>query len=182
MKPNNHYYTSDLHLGHKNILIFDPRPFDDIEEHDATITANMRPESRDAKRKNELWILGDVAFGENRLFKFMSEIRPHWEKIHLIRGNHDDRIAWAHRDLFDSAQEAFYQHVDKKNRLYLSHYAHRVWRNSCHGSMHVHGHSHGNLPPWGKSVDVSINAHDYRPASLRRIVELTGGGEKINHH
>lgn len=31
------YYISDLHIGHKNVLNFDRRPFKTIEEHDATI-------------------------------------------------------------------------------------------------------------------------------------------------
>lgn len=31
------YFISDLHMGHKNVLGFDHRPFTSIEEHDAAI-------------------------------------------------------------------------------------------------------------------------------------------------
>lgn len=34
------YYISDLHIGHKNVLDFDNRPFKTIGEHDAAIMMN----------------------------------------------------------------------------------------------------------------------------------------------
>jgi calcineurin-like phosphoesterase family protein len=175
-----HYFTADLHLGHANVIKFDSRPFESIEEHDAVITARMRPNREDTNA--ELWILGDVAMRREGLKEFMAEIRPHWRKIHLIRGNHDDAVAWRLRELFDSANESLYLRVNKDIKLYLSHYAHRVWRNSHHGSVHLYGHSHGDLPSYGRSMDVGCMMHDYRPVGLTTVVEKLGWRSTTHHH
>ena len=34
------YFIADMHLGHKNVLSFDNRPFKDIEEHDDFLIKN----------------------------------------------------------------------------------------------------------------------------------------------
>ena len=177
-----HYFTADTHLGHKNVLRHDGRPWDDVDKHDKDITANMVPEPRHRNISNELWFLGDVAWKASQVEELIAAIRPHWFKIHLIRGNHDDRAAWKMRHLFDSANEALYVRVDADTRLYLSHYAHRVWRNSHHGSIHIHGHSHGALPPWGKSIDAGCMLHEFRPLPLDRIIKKVEGTLSINHH
>ena len=112
----------------------------------------------------------------------MNAIRPWWAEIHLIRGNHDDRAAWKVRDLFDSAHEALYLRINPKVRLYLSHYACRTWRNSHHGSIHLHGHSHGALPPWGRSRDTGVMLNGFRPFGLRQIVEEMKDKPVTPHH
>lgn len=177
-----HHFTSDLHLDHRQVLQHDKRPFSTIEEHDQYIIDHCRPEPQFEGQHNELWILGDVAMSVRALGCLMEAIRPRWQKIHLIRGNHDDRIAWRWREFFDSANEALYLRIDPQTKLYLSHYAHRVWRNSHHGSLHVHGHSHGALPPLGRSIDACVILHDYRPISEMRISERVKDASPINHH
>lgn len=69
----------------------------------------------------------------------------------------------------------------------------RVWRDSHHGSIQLHGHSHGSLLPFGKSVDVGIDApfiiprikqEDYRPVSIDEIIEYMKNRktEYVDHH
>lgn len=178
---NNHYVISDQHLGHKAILGLDGRPFRDIEEHDAYQTEHCRPAPG---QKAELWILGDMAQRASQVDTFMAAIRPHWSKIHLIRGNHDDRAAWRRRDLFDSAQEAFYLRLDAETKVYLSHYAHRTWRGSNRGSYHLHGHSHGALEsvPWGRSRDVCVTLIGYKPIWIPDALQPLTDRPIIDHH
>lgn len=177
-----HYFTADLHVGHKHILRLDGRPWDSIHEHDNAMSLNMVPQTQDKNRSPQLWILGDVGYRADHVKRLMASLRPHWAKIHLVRGNHDDKAAWKLRDLFDTAQEAFYLRVAPDLRFYLSHYAHRVWRNSHYGSYHLHGHSHGGLAKWGRSMDVGCMLHNYKPVSIGEVEKAVGNGEAMNHH
>lgn len=176
-----HWFISDLHLGHRNVIRFDNRPFDSIEQHDAALTANCR---RAGGRNRTLWLLGDVATRASDLTSFMTKVLPAWDRVILIRGNHDDRAAWKHRDLFAEAHESRYLRVTNDVRVYMSHYAHRTWRNSHHGAYHIHGHSHGNLPRWGRSLDVGANCPgvDYHPVSLQWVVDELRDSPLTPHH
>lgn len=177
-----HYFTADLHVGHGHILRLDGRPWDCIDKHDEELAARMIPEPNDRNRSPQLWILGDVGSRASHVRLLMERLRPHWAKIHLIRGNHDDDAAWKLRELFDTAQEALYLRVAPEVRFYLSHYAHRVWRNSHHGSYHLHGHSHGGLGRWGRSMDVGVMVNDYRPVPINTVVSELRHGDLMNHH
>ncbi len=178
-QTDQHYLFSDLHLAHARILEHDKRPFPDIMTHDGALTWACV----DAGRPNRtLWLLGDIAQTREALVRFVEAIKPHWGKVILIRGNHDDRAAWRHRDMFDEAHEARYVRISKDLKMYLSHYAHRTWRNSQHGSYHFHGHSHGALPRLGRSMDVGAPCVGYKPICLTACIEQLKDQPTTNHH
>jgi calcineurin-like phosphoesterase family protein len=176
---HNHYFISDLHLGHANVIKHDNRPFADIDEHDKALITNA---SHLGMPNRTLWVLGDVAHDCDTLRLFMRVQRRCWGKIMLIRGNHDDRVAWKLRSLFDEAHESRYLRVDRETKVYLSHYAHRTWRNSHHGAYHLHGHSHGALPRIGRSMDVGANCIGYSPISLATCIAQLHKQNYTNHH
>ena len=64
----------------------------------------------------------------------------------------------------------------------MSHYAHRTWRNSVHGAFHLYGHSHGDLPGLGRSMDVGVDANDYAPISIAAVVEKLSVAGITDHH
>lgn len=174
-----HYFIADIHLGHGRVIQMDGRPWTDIKTHDADMAANC---AADGASNRTLWLVGDVAQRRQDLHAFMEVVRPAWGRIILIRGNHDDRVAWRHREVFDEAHEARYLRIDKQTRVYISHYAHRTWRNSHHGAFHVHGHSHGALPRLGRSMDVGAPCIGYRPICLTEVVSILEGAPNTNHH
>lgn len=175
------YGISDTHFGHKNILRFDSRPFPDIVTHDKVIIENINDT---LSAGDELYHLGDVAFHDDNLTRFFSMIRKDIKLI-LIRGNHDDKIAWKRRREFHEAHEALYVRHEGE-QFYLSHYAHRVWRNSHHGSFHLYGHTHGSLEsePWGKSMDIGVNVPgiDYRPIDFMEAARRLKDRSIVDHH
>ena len=173
-------FISDLHLGHAQVLEHDSRPFPTIEAHDTTLLSNLSA----LPTATDLWVLGDVAFTPARLEDFFEATRH--LRVHLVRGNHDDKLAWKRRERFHAAYEAAYLRTSiasgEKVRLYLSHYAHRTWRNSHHGSYHLFGHSHGALPPLGRSMDVGANVLNYRPITLEAVHVALKDLPCTNHH
>lgn len=158
------FFTSDLHLGHHNILKYDSRPFGSIEEHDEALLANHNSVVGD---HDLVYNLGDVSFSAERVDWWLTRAKG---VHHLIRGNHDDRAAWR-SERWASKHEALFLVVGRE-QFYLSHYAHRTWRNSHHNCYHLYGHTHGALEdkPWGKSMDVGVMCHDYKPVAMEDVI------------
>lgn len=73
-------------------------------------------------------------------------------------------------------------------RLWLSHYAHRVWRGSHRGVWHLYGHSHGSLAddPHALSMDVGVDVrgYGYWPLSFDEIREAMAQKDwrPVDHH
>ena len=79
------YFISDLHLGHKNVLKFDNRPFINIEEHDKTIIDNWNSKVND---KDDVYVLGDISWhNATKTIEIFKQLKGH---IHLVQGNHDN--------------------------------------------------------------------------------------------
>jgi len=70
-------------------------------------------------------------------------------KIRLIEGNHDRMWVKRLHKLSNSGKIEWIKpyHELKFNHqlIVLSHYPFHSWRNSHHGSIHLHGHCHGTL-------------------------------------
>jgi len=186
----NTWFTSDTHFHHKNIVRgtsewgeqsqFVLRDFDTLEEHDEALIANFNSV---VKWDDELWHLGDWSFGGHEQIKIFRN-RLNCKNIHLIFGNHDQHIEPSnspYRGLFSSVQyvKNLSYKIDSmksgkygKTKLFLSHYAHRVWSQSHHGIIHLYGHSHGSLPGIGKSMDVGVDTNNLYPYHLDEIIDI----------
>lgn len=180
------FLTADTHFGHHNpetgsgILVNDPDRaalFRDIKDHDRTLISNIN----DTLGPGDiLWHLGDVAWTVEALEWFWKNLRDKIQ-VRLIRGNHDDKTAWKYRRRFHTADESLYTEIEG-HKIHLSHYAHRVWRNSYRGSYHAYGHSHGQLPGIGKSRDVGVNCTGFAPISVADFVASLDNKPDIDHH
>jgi len=169
------FFTSDLHLGHSNILIYDKRPFATIEEHDETIIENW---NKTVKSNDTVYFIGDFC-----LFRKIDKIRGYRSrlngKIHLIYGNHDDVLR--DNQIFESQSDMRYIFVGKQ-KIMLCHYPLLSWRSSNHGSFHLHGHCHSGKNDYAKRLEVSTNLHNYFPISFEFISEYMKGKENTFHH
>ncbi len=146
-----------------------------VERHNAVV-----------KDGDEVYDLGDFAF----------RCRPEYAAAWLARLNGRRRILWGNHDkplrqalrqnilrpLIDSGRVAFIGDPDPKmqtaieiridgQKIILAHYAQRTWAGAFRGAWHLHGHSHGNLPSFSRSMDVGVDAHDYAPVRFEQVQE-----------
>jgi len=176
------FVTSDLHLGHGNILKYDNRPFDNIREHNEAILDRWNDTVSDA---DEVYYLGDVAFSPQIALQYLSQFKG---KIYYIRGNHERPLKRDNvRARFEWVKD--YYELDYGGQLFcMSHYPILEWNKGHRGSIHLHGHTHGNLHkkfPWYyeyKVFDMGTNLWDYKPVDLDHICELAAKRENIKHH
>lgn len=172
------FYVSDTHFSHPRILEMSSRPFDDIIEHDETLIRNWNSVVGET---DLVFHLGDFSFGLSDVERTRTLFfRLHGRK-RLVLGNHDvDKKGNLHRGLADLPWDARPTHAcettDEGKRVYLCHYASRVWPGAHYGAYHFYGHSHGKLPGIGRSRDVGVDMPDVAFIP-RTFAELTAGME-----
>jgi calcineurin-like phosphoesterase family protein len=145
------YFTSDLHLGHANVIRHCSRDFANVVAMDVAILDAI---NRTVGRNDTLWILGDFAFRGRSPGHYLAQINC--PNVRLLLGNHDKR---------SKCEEAGFSFVGDvteisvgTQRIWLSHYAHRSWPASHRGSWHLYGHSHGALDADDRAL--GLNALD----------------------
>jgi calcineurin-like phosphoesterase family protein len=159
----NTWWTSDTHFGHAMLVERGHRPFVSVEEMDAKMIEAWNAYVKD---NDDVWHLGDFNFrGPHDTKHYISQLHG---RINIIWGNHDDKYARRHPELFASVQDIKYLRMYGE-RIYMSHYAHRVWRSSHHGSWHLYGHSHAGLPDMNRSMDVGVDARSFKPISFEEV-------------
>lgn len=136
------YFIADLHFGHQNILAFDNRPFNTIEEHDQIIIENW---NNTVGIDDDVYILGDISwYNVTKTIEIFKQLNGH---LHLIKGNHDGRLLKNHelRALFVEICDYKELQRDDGKIIVLSHYPIPCFKNHYFGSYHLYGHVHGSF-------------------------------------
>lgn len=165
----NIYFTSDLHLGHRNILKLSNRPFGEIEHHDDVIIDNY---NKIVGKDDVCYILGDIAWNQSyeNYKKIFSRLNG---RKYIIIGNHDNKqhlIRCQKDGLIISVESAKNLQIGKDN-IYLSHYPMREWSGFYRGAYHLYGHCHGNLDDYKQSTDIGVDCWEYEPVSYEEVKE-----------
>lgn len=186
------WYISDTHWSHKNIIKYSNRPFASVAEMNEKLIENW---NRAVKPTDNVWHLGDFAFAK------IDEIKTILGRLNgfknFIFGNHDKEIMHYRNELIDrnlfNSINNYVEFPYNNEFIVLLHYGMRVWNRSHRGSIQLFGHSHGNLPPFGKSCDVGVDApfiiprvtpEDYRPVSMEEVLAFmaTRSIKVVDHH
>lgn len=78
------FFTSDLHLGHANVICHCNRPFASVEEMDETLIRNW---NQRVKTNDTVYVLGDLMFRNQKPpEEYLDRLKG---RKHLITGNHD---------------------------------------------------------------------------------------------
>jgi calcineurin-like phosphoesterase family protein len=187
LRMSNIWFISDTHWGHANIIKYSNRPYADVQEMNEALIDNWNAL---VKPEDTVWHLGDFAFMS--ITEFKSVLRRLNGKINVVLGNHDKLITENRDELLTQGNIVSIQNYAEvqigKKFLVLFHYGQRVWNKSHHNSIHLYGHSHGSLPPYGRSVDVGVDCKEitpeYRPINLEEIFKYMEKRSKkqVDHH
>lgn len=169
------YFTSDLHLSHKNVVKHNNRPFETVEEMNEALIHNW---NKRVGEDDEIYILGDLTFkGPVVAREFLSRLCG---KKYFIRGNHDRFLKNEEsiQDLFVWIKD-YHELLYKERRFILFHYQISSWNHFYRKSIHLHGHQH-NTMEYNISnrenkllrYDVGVDANDFAPVSIEEIMEF----------
>ena len=159
------FFTADHHFGHARIIEHCKRPFADVDEMTEVMIARWNAV---VGPHDDVYHLGDFAFRmkPEALERVFRRLRG---RKHLIVGNHDDkhvrRLAWSSEPK-DRRQVRV---PGEALPVICDHYSMRTWPKSHYGAVHLYGHSHGNLPGIGRSLDVGVDCWDFRPVTLAEL-------------
>ena len=123
------------------------------------------------KTSAKVYVLGDFAW--KRPAHFADRLNG---TISLIRGNHDSDTITKLAKIFETVAELQRINIDSKT-ITLCHFSMRKWHKSHFNSWHLYGHSHGKLPPHGKSFDVGVDSPfaNYFPIHFDEVVSIMEG-------
>ena len=171
-----HWFTADWHLGHENVLKYQPnRKYHSIEEMNLHIIGEYREK---VDRGDTVWILGDLTLHPDPDY-MLGILYDLPGMIRVVRGNHDQ---WAKRTEENHQSGRIMIYDDRiietrvnGQRLVLSHYPMEGWpgkrytgpRHSgesvlpdLEGAWHLHGHSHGRSVQRPLRLDVGWDTAD----------------------
>lgn len=184
------FYVSDLHFGHANVLKFDKRPFETVEEMDREM---VRYWNETVDKDDHVYILGDFCWGKAKQW---AELLPQLKgQKHLILGNHDLRQMPAGVRRHFASVDRLKEIVDDEGRhIIMCHYPLPIYRCSYNENMYMfYGHVHNTaeyelVKRWKYEAYATTNSHanlyncwcgfyDWRPATFEQITaeEYAGG-------
>jgi len=163
------YFTSDLHLGHRNIIHHCLRPFATVDEMDKTLIENWNKRVTNA---DTVYIMGDLIFRASvPPEEYINQLKG---KKHLILGNHD--CTWlSHGDYSSLFESISYMDVVNlpQGKCTLCHYP----MMSFEGRYLIYGLIHNNRcdPYWPllKTMEHALNAgveiNSYCPVTFAEL-------------
>lgn len=160
------YVTSDLHLGHKNIIEYCNRPFKSVEEMNQVLIDNWNSVVSD---EDTVYFLGDFCLGpRENIIKYGKLLKGN--KI-LIMGNHD----FSKKELY--AEAGFSQIYKKRVIVHFDgfdrtiEFSHKRRPNEETHYLNLYGHVHDKPEDDELHKCVCVELHDYKPVLLEKFFE-----------
>ena len=188
------FFTSDWHVGHANVLVFDNRPFKDLNHMHEVLVNNY---NATVTQDDVCYFLGDMGLGNSDALKNVIS-RLNGTKV-LVLGNHDKGVNSMYNIGFDVVINSASLVVAGK-QVTMSHCPLRgiqredvsqmrgskpfeSWHGESRhdnyslpdwGQYHLHGHIHstpnnGKPRSTNRQWDVGVAANNYRPVAIKVI-------------
>lgn len=173
------YFTSDTHFGHKNIIEYCNRPFEDVDEMNAEM---VRRWNRVVGPNDTVYHLGDFALGPKD--KWREHRLALWGRIIFICGNHDEpRARWRKEVLLPGDEE--HESLFVTTQYGTVHMAHvppggdpnrNLSRagNEKVADFYLCSHIHNAWTRKKNVINVGVDVWDFTPRSLIEILRYCG--------
>jgi len=192
---NKLYVTSDTHFNHNKDFIYKNRGYDTPQD----MTAGMIEIINKVVGPDGILLhLGDFCLNTTyeEYYNILSKLRV--KEIWMLWGNHNNPIqktyggtreqvcAW-HQGIFIKYLNHYYTFRKGKKFFVCSHFPFRTWDGQSKGSMHMHGHCHGNLLSSSaqnkdqKILDVGWDVFS-KPMHIEEIVKIMQTKEINSEH
>lgn len=134
MNNTRKFYISDLHIGHKNIIAFDQRPFFTLDEMKEAIISNWNSVVNNG---DIVYVVGDMFWDNRGATEVLQRLKGN---KFLILGNHD-RINSDMQKYFIGIY-SYKEIKDNDRHVVLCHYPIAHWNRADYGAVHIYGHIH----------------------------------------
>ena len=167
------FVTSDLHFGHDRGFLYEPRGFDNIEDHDEIVIQNWNSV---VEPEDEVYICGDLMLNDNEHgIECLKRLNG---KLHIIYGNHDTDTR---KKLYEELGAEIHRWAEvikyKKYNFYLSHYptlTGNLEAESLHQcAINLYGHTHQQFNFYQDNpftYHVGLDSHNNYPVLLDDII------------
>ena len=169
---NKVFITSDLHLGHSNIIQYCNRPYEDVNEMNEDLIRRWNETVTDSDR---VFFLGDFGLAsKEKIIEWGNRLRG--RKV-MIYGNHDHYKP-------EIYYEAGFEYVSKwpimiQNKYLLSHAPISSIDGgsiNCGKLINLYGHIHDKVDQWPTisttAACVCVERWDYRPVDLSKLARM----------
>lgn len=176
------WFTADQHFSHKKIIKYSNRPFDSVEEMNQVMIERW---NKKVSSSDTVYHLGDFTLmGRQKALQYLDQLNGH---VLFIPGGHDHWYNRQDKDdglILDKLHHIKVLYGDEKITIVLCHYPLLTWEKSQHGSIHLHGHSHGMIGVTGRSgishdfpgkgirIDVGVDNWGFYPVSLDQVLNM----------
>jgi len=177
------FATSDLHFYHHNIIKFQSNRSSRWTNVDEMNHGLIKLWNDKVGMYDSVIIVGDFSFGNPEQTKYIFDSLN--GRKFLVMGNHDSKEKIKLCEFEATVDVAEFKYGGKT--FFCSHYSHKVWNKSHHGTYHLYGHSHGSMPDDLESLsfDVGVDCHpNMEPFSFDEIVAKmkTKTYKPVDHH
>ena len=178
------WITSDLHLGHQNIMSFCPQSRARFRNDVKYMNEALVKEWNDLIAPEDLvYLVGDIAFlPAQKAAEYM--MRCNGTKI-LISGNHDRKTL--NDPTFRKCFKEVHNYLEityDGTFIVLCHYPFSEWNSMHRGSINLHGHLHGGVSGMEeyRSLDVGMDATGMIAISMEEAIAKALKGKIKGHH
>ena len=154
-------FTSDLHLGHRNIHKF-REPFNSCKEHDEYIFNELSQ----LNKRTIVYILGDFLFDGPHLEEYLKTLAKFPCLFRIVPGNHDSKSLYT-------------QSIANNILVELPLFTYKnAWLSHCpihpqeirNRLGNIHGHLHGTVIEDSRYFNVNLDVNNYKFVELETIL------------